>query len=161
MKHNKGFTLIELMIVVAIIGIIAMFAVPSYQNAQRKARITEGVAALTAAQSQIEKYRLTARKPYDDITLALAKVDENVKYSNDHIYTIEYSKLAKDDKSGQRYALIATSQGSWSTNSKCKYLHMIGSSGLITTHEKKPTSSTDVNTCLQKKTCWPISECQK
>ena len=43
MKQNKGFTLIELMIVVAIIGILASLAISAYQTYTVRAQITEGL----------------------------------------------------------------------------------------------------------------------
>ncbi len=54
-KVQQGFTLIELMIVVAIIGILAAVAIPSYQNYTKKARFTEIVQATSPFKLAVEE----------------------------------------------------------------------------------------------------------
>jgi type IV pilus assembly protein PilA len=62
-QMQKGFTLIELMIVVAIIGILAAIAIPAYQDYTARAQASEAVTLLGGLKTPIVEYYLTQGAP--------------------------------------------------------------------------------------------------
>ncbi len=61
MRKDRGFTLIELIVVVAIVGILVAIAVPSYQSHLRKGRRAEAQSVLLDAANKQQQYLLDAR----------------------------------------------------------------------------------------------------
>jgi type IV pilus assembly protein PilA len=88
---QKGFTLIELMIVVAIIGILAAIAIPAYQDYTIRSQATEGMNLAGALKASIaEQYAQTGAWPADLVALGLVDAGGNaVPPSGKYVTSVE------------------------------------------------------------------------
>ncbi|MGL5292103.1 MAG: pilin [Vibrionaceae bacterium] len=62
MRKQSGFSLIELMIVVAVIGVLTAIALPAYQNYTKKAELGAALASINAVKTNVEEYMLNFNK---------------------------------------------------------------------------------------------------
>lgn len=80
MKNQKGFTLIELMIVVAIIGILATMGVPQFQKFQARARQAEARTSLSGIYMAMKAFQAEWNKYYGDFNAIGFSVDGRMLY---------------------------------------------------------------------------------
>lgn len=100
-----GFTLIELMIVVAVIAVLAAVVLPSYQDSVRKARRMDARSALTTIAQLMERLN-TERGSFASATLGAAATDLFPATSENKHYTLALSNLA-----AATYTVTATPAG--------------------------------------------------
>lgn len=110
---QRGFTLIEMMIVVAIAGILAAIAYPSYTNYVLRSHRSEGQALLIEAAARQERY-FVQNNTYAD---TIDKLGYSSATSSNGYYQLSISSASASD-----YALTVTPQGGQAKDTKCSNL---------------------------------------
>lgn len=127
MNHPQGFTLIELMIVVAIIGILAAIAVPQYQNFIARSQVSESIVMMDAAKVMIEDYVInTGNFPSSRVSLialdinvigtygSITGVDNPNDDSGTMIYKTSGSTINKNIQNSSIWFTRESTTGKWS-----------------------------------------------
>ena len=109
-KISNGFTLIELMIVVVVVGVLAAIAMPAYQDYVTRSKRADAKSGLLAAQLAEEKWRANNSAYTNDMT-DLGYAGANTQASPDDYYTITITGA-----SSTAYIATATPVGSQLTN---------------------------------------------
>lgn len=79
MRKNKGFTLVEILIVVVILGILAAIVIPQFSDASTQSKVSSSLSSLQSLRSQIQLYMIQ----HNDTPPALDTfVDQMTKYSD-------------------------------------------------------------------------------
>lgn len=145
-KKSSGFTLIELMIAVAIIGILAAIAYPSYQEQVRKSRRSDAMTALSTAAAMQERW-FTEHSSYTTTITNIGGATSAEGY-----YTISVVDQTIDDATNclsgtymPCYKLTAKATGTQASDTKCDEF-FLDSTGKKTAENSANVDATD--------TCW-------
>ena len=121
-RIQQGFTLIELMIVVAIIGILAAVALPAYQDYTKRGRVTEGLALASGAKTAVTEYHASNNAfPSSNTDVGLAPAASitgnsvtSVTVEANGVVTIAYNSKVEDGKTIKLTPTATTGGIKWS-----------------------------------------------
>jgi len=111
---QKGFTLLELMIVVAVIAILAMIALPMYTEQVRKGKRAEAVQAISDIQLRQERWRAD-NSSYATLDQLTGSAENSTAYNSG----LNYYNISVSGNTATDYVITATRKGDLANDPKC------------------------------------------
>jgi len=121
-RSTWGFTLIELMIAVAVIAILAAVAIPAYQDSMIKSRRSDGMATLSSAVSRMEQYFMDNKSYTSDMTQLGYAADPAI--STDSYYQVDVAAATATCPITSCFKLEATPRGAQAGDTGCAVLSL-------------------------------------
>ncbi|QZA76442.1 prepilin-type N-terminal cleavage/methylation domain-containing protein [Deefgea tanakiae] len=149
-RKQTGFTLIEMMIVVAIIGILAAIAIPNYQDYVRKSRRTDGVTAISTVQQAQEKWRannVSYSENFGTAGLNLVTTGGATVTtfpSSENFYDLV---VTTGTATGTGYTLVATAKGKQTSDTNCQKLILTVTNGNAVRTSQNASGTTATSGC--------------
>lgn len=109
-KRNKGFTIVELLIVIVVIGILAGLVITTYNGIQQKARNTERTTDLKTFQSQLEAYNANNGR-YPTTTDLGTTSSTNLTFVSGNLKGMDKETLRDPKGTAADYSLLNTGTG--------------------------------------------------
>jgi prepilin-type N-terminal cleavage/methylation domain-containing protein len=110
-RGSRGFTLIEIMITVVIIGVLAAIAIPSYQDYVRRGYVVDGTNGLATVRADMERYFQDNRTYENMSSTVLAPCDAGVSAGKRTFGNFVVTCAAPGAPTGTTYTLRATGSG--------------------------------------------------
>ena len=147
-KSHAGCTLIELMITVAIVGILAAIAYPSFIEQVRKSRRADAIAEVAKVQQAQERWRANNSTYSSDVSSASTglKLTSGTTTTASYSLSSGYYSVAVSGTSGTGYTVTATATGTQASDAKCATLTAVLAGGNITYGQTGSGGSTKI--------CW-------
>lgn len=161
-KHS-GFTLIEVMIVITLLGIIAGFAIPNYQNSIRKSHERDAISQLTLIKAANDIYRSQSPDSSNGFTkqyLQTADLTNQTGYTDAHLADVNDELDLNILGNGLEYSYESTSQ----TNFEAFARYSEGASVIFTIRVNErnidqDAASPERNPCCSGGTCITLGDC--
>ena len=122
LRKSSGFTLIEMLIVIAILGILASIAVPAYQDSVRKSRRGMLKVALMEAAQQFER----CFTEFSNFRNASCPTEDNIEDRIEDYYSVVITLAPALPAAATTYTIVATyaAKGGQNKDSNCKTLSL-------------------------------------
>jgi type IV pilus assembly protein PilE len=141
--QQRGFTLIELTVATAIVGILASVAYPSFQAPVFKARRIDGVTALMHLQMSQERWR-SGRSSYANLGELNASA----------VSSMRYYQLDVPEATSAGFSATATATGAQAGDSTCRVLRITVNGG--DTSYASGADENTANSAADNKRCWGV-----